>query len=289
MSTDTPIVSPDPIIPSLAWDNRGLLVGTTYHYRADGGIDWRKMIPHEFLAIKREYEDELKVVFKTDDLARIDRSQIPDHKLLILLGGMKRLLWLRGYTSLSNPCTFVTPEKAVATCTITFAPNYETRGLPVTYSWTASASYSNTSGDIPQMFLEATACNRAFCLCLRGFLNIGVVAKDEMGPARMVRDKVVSSPPGGAREGAGISEEVAPPQGGFMGKDTLAKRCYELGIPFEKVKETALAKYKGELKGDPAAWVSFDDVTSLDAYTLLDKLSKVTPGAPEAKGKAKKG
>jgi hypothetical protein len=247
--------------PTIEWDERGLMKGVQYKYRPDNSIDWRAMIEPQFLVVQGSSETDI--------------TKVPDKQLLVLLGGWKRLLFLRGYTSLTQHSDSVTPEKAVSTCTITFAPNYETRMQPVTYSWTASASYSNTSGDIPQMFLEATAANRAFCLCLRGFLNVNIAGKDEIGPSRFKRSETASPAP----------ETLEPaPVAGFQAKDKLAERCNEIGLSFDKLKEGA-SKYKGELKTDPATWTGFDSITSLDAWTLLDKLTKA---AAEAKGKVKK-
>lgn len=260
--------------------------GVTYQYRSDGGIDWRRMIDPEFLGIKKECETEVLARFGAQNLAEIDRTKLSDNELIVLLGGWKRLLFLRGYLSLTNPCTFVTPEKAVATCTITFAPNYETRMQPVTYSWSASASYANTSGDISQMFLEPIACNRAFSLCMRGFLNINIVGKDEMGPSRRDRPARAENP-----AAAMGSDEVKPTAStivtGFQGKDTLMKRCGELGLTFDKLKEGAVGKYAGELTTDPNVWVSFEDIPALDSYTLLGKIVKATRVAEVAKGKSK--
>lgn len=280
-----PTDAPHPAPPPITWDSNGLMRGVTYTYRSDNAIDWRAMIPREFLVIKRENEASIMRAqgVATSDL--IDSSKVPDHQMQVLLGGWKRLLFLRGYTSLTNPCTFVTPEKAVATCTITFAPNYETRGLPVTYSWTASASLHNTSGEIPQMFLEATACNRAFSLCLRGFLNIGIVGKDEMGPARRGAGEEVVKAVLATQTvvDTASAESIEPPKAGYQPKDTLSKKCAEVGITFEKLKEGASTRYRAEMQSEPANWTSIDDVPSLDAWTLIDKLSKAKVAAAPRK------
>lgn len=292
MTTCSCSTDSDVPLPALQTDERGLLRGVHYVYLPNGAINWRAMIEPQFLAVKKENEEFLAAQHGTTNMASIDRAQIPDHMLLVLLGGWKRLLWLRGYTSLTNPCTFVTPEKAVATCTITFAPTYETRMQAVTYSWTASASYANTSGEIAQSFLEATACNRAFSLCLRGFLNIGIVGKDEMGPTlRATKEHPPQSVPAPARPASfpepqvraetGRTAESPPPQAGFQGKDTLAKRCHESGLSFERLKAGAI-KTKAALKSDPSTWTSFEDIPSLDAFVLLDR---VTRSAEKAKAK----
>lgn len=274
------------IQPSLERDARGLLKGVSYPIRADGAVDWRKMIPHEFLAIQREQEDELARKHGKAT-AEIDRSLIDDRHLLILLGGIKRLLFYRGYTSLVQRCDSITPEKAVYTCTITFTGNYETCMVPVTYSDVASASYLNTSGDIPQMFLEATAANRALVRCVRGFLNINIAGKDEIGPAKLKRTEGSAGRSYPAASGDGsiaLAEAVASAPTGFYPKDTLARKCQEIGLTFEALKLGA-SKYAAELSTSPADWKGFDDVVQLDAYVLLDKIAKNAAAAKASAGK----
>lgn len=260
---------------SFARDSRGLRTDITYHYRPDLTVEWRRMIPSEFLYVAKEYETEVAQQFGKP-LAEIDVYQVDDRKLRVYLGGWKKLLAIRGFTSLTNPCTFVTPEKAVATCTIQFTPNYETDMQPVTYSWTASASYANTSGDIAQLFLEATACNRAFSLCLRGFLNVNIVGKDEIGPSRRSKGADQASQP------TTDQPTDAAPTTTIVAADTLHKRCAEKGLTFEQFKTAAL-NYKAELTGDPTKWTQYSDVEGPDAWTLLGKLKAAGEKAKPAK------
>ena len=269
-------------LPTLARDERGLLQGVTYPFRADSSVDWRRMIPHEFLVIQKTYEEDL-VRKHGKPAAEIDRSLVEDRQLLILLGGIKRLLFYRGYTSLIQRCDSITPEKAVYTCIITFTGNYETGMTPVVYSDTASASYSNTSGDIPQMFLEATAANRALVRCVRGFLNINIAGQDEIGPAIFKKNGAI---PVGTTVSS-MTEEVASTPIGFQAKDTLARKCQEIGLTFEMLKLGA-SKYGAELTSKPEEWKSFDDVAPRDAFVILDKIAKSKEEAKVARGMGKK-
>lgn len=263
---------------TFARDSRGLRTDIVHQYRADSTVDWKRMIPAEFLYVAEEHEAAVVKQFGKP-LAEIDVYQVDDRKLRVYLGGWKKLLAIRGFTSLTNPCTFVTPEKAVATCTIQFTPNYETDMQPVAYSWTASASYANTSGDIAQLFLEATACNRAFSLCLRGFLNVNIVGKDEIGPSR--RGKAADQ---GVAPPADQPSSEAAPTTTIVAADTLHKRCAEKGLTFEQFKTAAL-NYKAELTGDPTKWTQYSDVEGPDAWTLLGKLKAAEEKAKPAKAK----
>lgn len=242
------------------YNERGLRTDTTYVFNDDGSVNWKKMIPSEFLATKHEYKDALTKQY--GDLSLVDPTTLDDKYLLILLGGIKRLLSLRGYRSLVRKVDLASPERCVVTCTIEFAPNYETDMVAVTYSDVASASLYNTSGDINQQFLECTAANRALVRCVRGFLNVNVVGKDEIGP----------KPSGGAPVTASNQEVESAPTG-FHPKDTLAKKCHEQGLSFDQIKKAAI-KVRAELKSDPEVWTAFEDVPSLDCYTLLNKLTK---------------
>ena len=65
--------------------------------------------------------------------------------------------------------------------------NYETGGQPVSFSAIGDASLSNTF-DFAQNYLAAIAENRAFVRCVRNFLKINIVAKDEIGPSNSAID-----------------------------------------------------------------------------------------------------
>ena len=60
-----------------------------YVFNEDGSINWRKMIKSEFLVANRDRTDET------------DISKLEDHELIILLGGLKDLASIRGFTSVN--------------------------------------------------------------------------------------------------------------------------------------------------------------------------------------------
>ncbi len=89
---------------------------------------------------------------------------------------------------------------------IKFIGNFETGMQPMKFGESATATLHNTSGSIPQMFLTETASNRAFVRCVRNFLTVNIVGKDEMGPGK---DGVKTNEEG---PGAAPSAETPPPQ-----------------------------------------------------------------------------
>ena len=112
-----------------------------------------------------------------------DVSKLKDTELIILLGGIKELAQIRGYTDLTYEVNCPSPDYVVATCKITWIPNYETENKPVTFSAIGDASMSNTS-DFARNYLAATAENRAFVRCVRSFLRINIVGGDELAGVR---------------------------------------------------------------------------------------------------------
>ena len=73
-------------VKTLTRDKNGLVSGVDYISDDSGLIDWRKMIKPEFLVPNR------------DRTNQTDVSKLKDHELIILLGGIKELAQIRGYT-----------------------------------------------------------------------------------------------------------------------------------------------------------------------------------------------
>jgi hypothetical protein len=165
--TVTPIVENAP--PKLIARNiYGLLTKLEYKYCEDGSIDWRKMIPSEYLVPNK---------LKTSEN---DISKLEDKDLIILLGGIKYLAQLRGFKDVSYKISYVAHGMVVISCTITWIPNYETEGREISFTSLAGASFENTN-DFGKNYLPEIAENRAFCRCVRNFLKINIVSKEELG------------------------------------------------------------------------------------------------------------
>ena len=157
-----------PKIKKIVRDENGLLPNTDYVFTEDGLIDWRKMIKSEYLVINK---DSAK--------GETDISKLKDWQLIILLGGINELAQIRGYTNVTYDVVSPSSDYVVATCNITWRPNYETEGQEVMFSAIGDASPNNTTG-FGQAFLAACAENRAFVRCVRNFLRIAIVGKEEL-------------------------------------------------------------------------------------------------------------
>ena len=155
-------------IKKVVRDKDGLVPDIEYIFTEEGLIDWRKMIKPEYL-----------VANKDSSKGETDISKLKDWQLIILLGGIKELAQIRGYTNVTYDVVSPSSDYVVATCNITWRPNYETEGQEVVFSAIGDASPNNTSG-FGRSFLAACAENRAFVRCVRNFLRINIVSKEEL-------------------------------------------------------------------------------------------------------------
>jgi hypothetical protein len=148
----------------------GLLVKPPidYVFNEDGSVDWRKMVRTSYLVANKQRTNQTDV------------SELEDKDLLILLGGIKELAQIRGFTQVSYNVVAASQEYFATSCTIEWLPNYETNNLSSTFSALADAHQDNTYS-FACNFLAATAENRAFVRCVRNFLRINVVGQEEMG------------------------------------------------------------------------------------------------------------
>jgi hypothetical protein len=221
--------------PSFSRNASGLLVSSDISYKFDdnGLVDWRGMIDKKWLVPNRDRTSETNV------------SKLSDSQLIILLGGIKELAQIRGYTDLTYEVTSPSIDYVIATCKITWLPNYETEGTPVTFSAIGDASISNTS-DFARNFLGAIAENRAFVRCVRNFLRINIVAQDELAAkAQEVATHQSSS--------KAFSSNLSESDPHFL----LEKVMSEKGVDLDKIKKALLkdgyegAEDIGELKDIP--------------------------------------
>ena len=158
------------------------LLDIDYHFKEDGRIDYRKMVPVEFLYPNPEPKKRKKIESKYGkDYKEIDVliDKVEDEDLVILLKGTQFLARLRGYYHVDYKIEQSNLEYASITCRIHFIANYETSGLLVTFSENASATLATTKG-FGQKYLVECATNRAFCRCVNNFLNLNILSKEEL-------------------------------------------------------------------------------------------------------------
>lgn len=173
---------PQVVPPNLITRNKyGLIDDKTLNYvfNDDGSINWRRMVKIEHLVPNRQKTQETDV------------SKLQDKDLLILLGGIKELAQIRGYTSVEYKVVAASENYFATSCRITWLPNYETGGKEIIFESLADATANNTKS-FARFFLAAIAENRAFVRCVRNFLKINIVGQEELGDAKLLYDS--SSP-----------------------------------------------------------------------------------------------
>jgi len=240
-NTTTPTSQVTP--PKLVTRNQyGLIEDQTLNYvfNEDGTINWRKMVKTEHLVPNRQKTQETDV------------SKLQDKDLLILLGGIKELAQIRGYTSVEYKVVAASESYFATSCKITWLPNYETNGREVVFESLADATVNNTKS-FARFFLAAIAENRAFVRCVRNFLKINIVSQEELGDAKLIDDS------------SSINENPTSPQ------SLLEKVMKEKGVNFDTLKKR-LIKEKFE---NAENLNSITDISKVKIFELIDRLKKV--------------
>jgi len=147
-----------------------------YIFNNDGSINWRKMVKQEYLVPNRQKTQELDV------------SKLEDKDLLILLGGIKELAQIRGYSKVEYKVVAASETYFATSCRITWLPNYETENKEIIFESLADATINNTKS-FARFFLAAIAENRAFVRCVRNFLKINIVSQEELGDVKLIEDQ----------------------------------------------------------------------------------------------------
>jgi len=211
-----------------------------YIYNEDGSINWRKMIKIEHLVPNRQKTQETDVY------------KLQDKDLLILLGGIKELAQIRGYTSVEYKVVAASETYFATSCKITWLPNYETGGREVAFESLADATSNNTKS-FARFFLAAIAENRAFVRCVRNFLKINIVSQEELGDAKLLDDSNF------------IQENPTSPQ------SLLEKVMKDKNINFEQLKKK-LIKEKFEGAEDLN---SISEIPKVKIFELIDRIKKI--------------
>jgi hypothetical protein len=222
----------------------GLINGVDYLFTEDGLIDWRKMVKPEHLVPNK------------DRTSETDVTKLKDYQLIILLGGIKELSQIRGFTDVKYEVTTPHPEYVVATCSITWIPNFETEGREVTFSAIGDASPRNTNS-FASNFLGPIAENRAFVRCVRNFLKINIVGKEELGGTGAPTTTNSSS----------VSDTSVDP------RNMLLSVMNEKGISLEKIQQKLVKENYKNAEGIE----SLSDIPKLKVFELIERLKKVKP------------
>ena len=240
---NTAILTPQVTPPKLVTRNQyGLIEDQTLNYifNDDGSINWRKMVKTEHLVPNRQKTQETDV------------SKLQDKDLLILLGGIKELAQIRGYTSVEYKVVAASENYFATSCRITWLPNYETGGKEVIFESLADATLNNTKS-FARFFLAAIAENRAFVRCVRNFLKINIVSQEELGDAKLLDDS------------SSVNENPTSPQ------SLLEKVMKEKNVNFEALKKRLIKD-----KFDNAENLnSISDIPKVKLFELIDRIKKI--------------
>lgn len=236
----------------------GLLENVHYSFNEDGSVDWRAMIKDEFLYPNRGWFD-LRKKEVPSSIEGLD-----DKQLLIMLGGIKELAKLRGFTSVNYEVEHVGENYVIAKCKISWIANYE-QPEPVVFEDCANATLENTDS-FASKFLETIACNRAFVRCVRNFLNIHIVGADEIDKSKgsnnpmPVVDSVATLP----MTPVGLLQKTLSDKHGISDFESFLDKLKDLWTN----KQYFCADYK---KGD---WTTWKDIPAKEARKLTAILSK---------------
>lgn len=241
-------------------DEYGLLKSIEYIFNEDGSVNWRSMIKPEFLYVNKEYFERFgKEVPKSTD-------GLKDNQLSIMLGGIKELAKLRGFTRVSYQLTHEkVGDHVSAACTINWIPNYESDFRAVSFEDFGNASINNTD-DFCHKFLETIACNRAFIRAVRNYLGIHIVGFDELDKSD--KSKSMSMDASNDEENASISKP----------SEVLQKKSEEKGFKsFSDFKTIFLREmwHQGNYRNEAAKdWNSYEDIPAKECRKLLVLLDK---------------
>jgi hypothetical protein len=213
-----------------------------YIFNEDGSINWRAMVKTQYLVPNRQRTQETDV------------SKLEDKDLLILLGGIKELAQIRGFTSVEYKVVTAADNYFATSCRITWVPNYETENRPVVFEALADASLVNTK-DFARYFLAAIAENRAFVRCVRNFLKINIVSQEELGDAKLGL----------------VAKEDSEKENPMNPTALLEKVMQDKGISFEVLKKK-LIKEKLEKSED---FSCVKDIPKSKVFELIERLKKV--------------
>lgn len=225
----------------------GLIEGLQYVFNEDKTINWRAMVPVQYLYLNPERRNSLEQKYgKKLEEVDLATTKVDDQDLVITLGGIKFLCRLRGFSSVYNNPVVATDVYCACHCRITFIPNFETFGTEVEFSDNACAHLGNTTR-FGKQYLVEMASNRAFCRCVRNFLNINIVSKEELG--------------------AKSDEEAAETDGAY---GILQAAMDKKGITFEKVKEKLVA----EKFENAESFSSIKDIPKKKVFDLISRINK---------------
>jgi hypothetical protein len=236
--------------PSFSRENNGLLSDKQYEFTEDGLVNWRKMINSKYLV------PNLSKFPSGTENKDLNVQDLDDSQLLILLGGIKELANIRGYSKVEYKVFNCTQNHVAVSCKITWLPNFETSNNQVEFESLADAHLDNTKS-FAKDFLMAIAENRAFVRAVRNFLRINILGSDELGDTK--NQTVVHTE-------SGTENAIAASHPANVLKEAMSKA----NISFDKIKETMVK----EGVENAEAWNGISDIPHKMIFSLIQRIKK---------------
>lgn len=159
----------------------GLIKGHNYLFDDNGKINWRLMVPIEYLYVNPSNKAKMEKKYgKLYDDIKPAEDKVEDTDLVITLAGLKHLLKIHRFKSVKFNIKESNENYASVNCEILFCGNYDTLNQDIFYSENACAHFGNTTNFARHYLLEM-ATNRALARCIRSYLNINIVSREELG------------------------------------------------------------------------------------------------------------
>jgi hypothetical protein len=241
---------PDTKTINFSRDQNGLLINKPYEFTEDGLVNWRKMINSKYLV------PNLSKFPSGTENKDLNVQDLDDSQLLILLGGIKELANIRGYSKVEYKVFNCTQNHVAVSCKITWLPNFETSNNSVEFESLADAHLDNTKS-FAKDFLMAIAENRAFVRAVRNFLRINILGSDELGDTK--NQTVVHTE-------SGTENAIAASHPANVLKEAMSKA----NISFEKIKETMTKEGVEEA----ASWSGVSDIPHKTIFSLIQRIKK---------------
>ena len=221
-------------------DENGLIKGVNYIFSENGMIDWRKMLKPEHLVANKQ---------KTQET---DITKLQDNELLILLSGIRYLATLRGFNAVRYSQLVADRNYVGCACEIEWIGNFETENRSVTYSDIGDAR-AETTESFAQFYLGPIAANRAFVRCVRNFLRINILSKEEV-----------------AQGEAEVNNEPRKPRASTSPKAILEELMEQHKIGFATIKDKFIKEGNDEAKN----WSSIDDISNVVIFSIIERIKK---------------
>ena len=236
--------------PTFSRGEDGLLLGKSYEFTDDGLVNWRKMINSKYLV------PNLSKFPSGTENKDLNVQELDDSQLLILLGGIKELANIRGYSKVEYKVFNCTQNHVAVSCKITWLPNFETSNSQVEFESLADAHLDNTKS-FAKDFLMAIAENRAFVRAVRNFLRINILGSDVLGDTK--NQTVVHTE-------SGTENTIAASHPANVLKEAMSKA----NISFDKIKETMVK----EGVENAETWNGVSDIPHKMIFSLIQRIKK---------------